>query len=78
MKTLKKLVASLAVLATLSTSAVVEAQPYVYESGGYGYEEARRAPALAPTIALSTIAAAAIIAVILQNGGGSSHGHSHS
>lgn len=78
MKTLKKLIASLAVMAMLGAGANVDAQQYVYETGGYGYEEARRAPALAPTIALSVIAAAAIVAILLQNGGHHGHGHSHS
>lgn len=42
--------------------------------GGCGYEECRRAPCIAPCVALGAIALAAIIAVAIQN---SSCDHSH-
>lgn len=46
-------------------------------TGGYGYEECRRSPYLAPAIALATVAIVAIVAVAVQNSSHNSHGHSH-
>lgn len=75
MKVLKKMVALAAVLAMFGSSAgKLEAQEYITDMGGYGYEDSRRAPSIAPAVALGTIAIAAIIAVALQN---TSHGHGH-
>ena len=53
------------------------AQEYSTDAGGYGYEQARRVPSLAPAIALGTVAIVAIIAVACQNNGHSSHAHAH-
>lgn len=76
MKNFKKLVA-LTALVTMFGSATkgVNAQEYVYDTGGCGYEECRQAPCLTPAIALGAIALVAIIAVAVQN---SHHGHGHS
>lgn len=41
--------------------------------GGCGYQECRQCPVLAPAIALSALALAAILVVGLQN----THGHAH-
>lgn len=51
---------------------------YVTGAGGYGYEQARRVPSLAPAIALGTIALVAIIAMALENSHHHGHSHSHS
>jgi hypothetical protein len=45
--------------------------------GGYGYQESRRSPYIAPAVALATVAIVAIIAVAVQNSSHSGHGHSH-
>lgn len=76
MKSLKRLIASTVLLAMIgATSHNLNAQDYVYDTGGCGYEECRQAPCLTPAIALGAIALVAIIAVAVQN---SSHGHGHS
>lgn len=49
---------------------------YCADTGGYGYESCRKAPCIAPTIALATLALVAIVAVAVQNSGhGSGHCH---
>lgn len=70
---------ALATLATMiGTSAHnLCAQEYRTDAGGYGYEESRRVPSLAPAIALGTIAIVAIIAVAVQNNHRHGHHHSH-
>jgi hypothetical protein len=74
MKFLRRLVAATVVSAmVMSTS--VNAAEYYDNCGGCGYEECRRAPCIAPCVALGVIALAAIIAVAVQN---SSCDHSHS
>lgn len=50
---------------------------YNTDCGGYGYEQCRRCPSLAPAIALGTIALIAIIAVAVQNSSHHNHGHGH-
>lgn len=74
MKLIKKLVAASAVAAMLASGSVNANQCYD-TCGGCGYEECRRAPCIAPCVALGAIALAAIIAVAVQN---SSCDHSHS
>ena len=71
MKSLKKWIAGGILATTLASSAGLSAQ---YYTGGYGYQQSRTAPALAPAIALGAIALAAIIAVAVQNSE-NSHGH---
>ena len=81
MKQFKKIIAITALLAMMATSArnlsaqnmCCETPEYYFGAGGYGYEEARRVPSLAPAIALGTVALVAVIALALNNGG-----HSHS
>jgi hypothetical protein len=53
-------------------------EEYRTDLGGYGYEQARVTPSLAPSIALGTIFLATIIATALQNAMNHSHSHSHS
>lgn len=79
MKMLKKLVAMATLVALIGTSAHnLFAQEFRTDAGGYGYEQCRRVPSLAPAIALGTIALVAIIAVAVQNSSHHEHGHSHS
>lgn len=74
MKMLKKLVACTAIATMLLSTSTAKAG--CYETvGGCGYEECRRAPCIAPCVALGTIALIAIIAIAVQN---SHNGHSHS
>lgn len=73
MKLIKKAVI-LSVFAAML--AVTTAGNATTNTGGYGYQESRRAPMIGPAIALGTIALVAIIAVALQNQSNSSHGHS--
>ena len=77
MKTLKKFIALATLLAMFGSSTGLSAQQYTTDTGGYGYEQGRRTPSLAPAIALGTIALAAIIAVAVQNSSHGGHGHSH-
>jgi len=78
MKRIKQFVTLASLLAMLGTSAhnlsAEDCAVNVTDAGGYGYEQCRRVPSLAPAIALGAVALAAIIAVAVQN---SSH-HSHS
>lgn len=79
MNIVKKIVSVVSLLAMLATSAHTlsadEICPSnVTDAGGYGYEQCRRVPSLAPAIALGTVALVAIIAVAVQNS--SHHGHS--
>lgn len=78
MKGIKKLVAVATFLAMVASTTHVHAVPTTVNTGGYGYQEARRAPVLAPAIALATIALVTVIVIALQNQGNSSHGHSDS
>ena len=76
MKRFNRLVALATVVAMFGLSShSAEAQVYASDLGGYGYAESRQSGALAPAIALGTIALIAIIAVALQDSHG---GHSHS
>lgn len=84
---MKKFASLLAFVAVLSpyfnqAEAACCNNPYPYTpglycdpTGGCGYEECRQATCLPPAVALSTVALAAIIAVIAQNRSG--HGHHH-
>ena len=80
MKMLKKIVAAAALVAMIGSSAknLFAQCEYRTDAGGYGYEQCRRVPSLAPAIALGTIALVAIIAVAVQNSSHHEHGHSHS
>ena len=80
MKFYKKWIALFTILAVLGLSAhKLNAAEYSTDMGGQGYAESRRAPSVAPAVALGTIALVAIVAIALQNqhhnGGG--HNHSH-
>lgn len=81
---MKKLVAFLLTVAICGASAghtqeFVPTAEYNAESlGGYGYQESRRSPYIAPAVALATVAIVAIVAVAVQNSSHNSHGHSHS
>ncbi len=75
MKHLKKAI-TLSIFAAML--AVTTAGHASTNTGGYGYQESRRAPMIGPAIALGTIALVAIIAVALQNQSNSSHGHGSS
>ncbi|MEM1283253.1 MAG: hypothetical protein AAGG81_06840 [Chlamydiota bacterium] len=70
---MKKLVAATALAAMVVSSSASADQCYD-TCGGCGYEECRRAPCIAPCVALGAIALAAIIAVAIQN---SSCDHNH-
>ncbi len=75
MKTLKRLVAAATLFVIVASSASsLNAQEYTTDTGGYGYEQGRRAPSIAPAVALGAIALAAIIAIAVQN---DNHHHSH-
>ncbi len=73
MKMLRKMCAALA-LSAMMMSGNVHANNCYDSCGGCGYEECRRAPCIAPCVALGAIALAAIIAIAIQN---SSCNHSH-
>lgn len=75
MKSFKRLLTLTLVLALCSNCGQnLSAQETVIDCGGSGYEQCRRAPSLAPTIALGTVALIAIVAVAVQN---NNHSHSH-
>lgn len=75
------------VLGALMTSqcglhAVID-QPESNYQQGYAYLDTRRASSLSPNVALGTVAAAALIAVLVSGGSsnqyrGSAHSHAHS
>lgn len=84
MKMVKKMIAVASAMAMLGISAhslnAEDCCVNVTDAGGYGYEQCRRVPSLAPAIALGAVALAAIIAVAVQNTthhGHSSHVHDH-
>ena len=91
MKDLKKIFALSIAMAMLSSIPSAHAEcpndqaetgypcvEYSTDAGGCGYQECRRAPCIAPAIALGTIALIAIIAVAVQNShGGGGHDHAH-
>ncbi len=82
MNMFKKGVALATLLAMMGASAQnLTAQEYVTDAGGYGYQEARSVPSLAPAIALGAVAVVAVVAVAVQNNshhGHGSHSHTHS
>lgn len=75
---MKKFVATFALFAMLLGSSANKLEGVEFSSsiGGCGYEDAVRAPVIAPAVALGTLALAAIIAVALINSN-SVHGHAH-
>ena len=79
MKTLRRIIALVALVAMCGSAIPANAQEYVSEVAGSGYEEGRRSPSLTPAVALGAIALIAIIAVAVQNSshGGGCHGHCH-
>lgn len=80
MEKFKKWIACATLMAMIGTSAhnlTAQDVEYNTDAGGYGYEQSRRVPSLAPAIALGTIALIAIIAVAVQNSSHHDHGHSH-
>jgi|LakMenE01Jun11ns_1017448.scaffolds.fasta_scaffold9796520_2 hypothetical protein len=81
MNMFKKWIVLATLMAMIGTSAqnLTAQQEYEYatDAGGYGYEQARRVPSLAPAIALGTVALVAIIAVAVQNSSHHNHGHAH-
>jgi|GEM_PF-3536636 len=81
---MKKLIVIMLAVAACAAPAL-NAQNFAPESsygaesmGGYGYQESRRSPYIAPAVALATVAIVAIVAVAVQNSSHNSHGHSHS
>lgn len=72
-KFLKKICAVLT-LTAMVTSGSAHANDCYNDAGGCGYQECRRAPCIAPCIALGAIALAAIIAIAIQNSS-CDHGH---
>ncbi|KAF3363174.1 hypothetical protein PHSC3_000361 [Chlamydiales bacterium STE3] len=78
MKAFKRLIATATAFAmvALSSQSLQAEDYYASNTGGYGYSETRQTPALAPAIALGTVALVAIIAVALQDST-SSHSHGH-
>lgn len=72
----KKFLALATVAALLASATPMPAQTYCADTGGNCYADCRRAPCIAPAIALGTVALVAIIAVAVQNSGhGSGHCH---
>jgi len=77
MKLLKKLLASILLIAVIS-GVPVEAQPnHMADANGNGYVESRGAPTLTPAIALGSIAVIAVVALAVQNAQGHSGHSSH-
>lgn len=75
MNALKKAIALLSVLVVVTLCAkYIDAAEYSSDLGGFGYAEARRAPRIAPAVALGTLAIVAIVAVAIQGQGGHGHG----
>lgn len=73
MKKIMKLLMAVAICGASSANAQT-----TESLGGYGYQETRRSPYIAPAVALATVAVVAIVAVAVQNSSHNSHGHSHS
>lgn len=74
MKRMMKRLIAVTTLSAMVLSSSASADQCYADCGGCGYEECRRAPCIAPCVALGAIALAAIIAVAIQN---SSCDHSH-
>jgi len=72
MSKFKKMVLIFSTIALLGSSTAYANAYYQ----GVAYEECRTAPCITPGVALGTVAAAAIIAILIQNRSGD-HGHSH-
>lgn len=74
MKSFKRICTLVLVTALCGASVQnLAAQEARVDCGGNGYEQCRRAPSLAPAIALATVALIGIVAVAVQN-----NNHSHS
>lgn len=71
---IKKSVALATVLALFGAATPASADYACADTGGMCYEECRRAPCIAPAIALGAVVLIAIVAVLVQNNG---HDHSH-
>jgi hypothetical protein len=69
------MIASVALLATICSTASLKAEEYCTDNGGCSFESCCRSSSLAPAIALGTIAVIAIVAVAVQNTSGHSHCH---
>lgn len=89
MSRFKKLVALMAVAATIGSSAGVFAANY---NNGYAYEGTRRASSISPWLAVGAVAVVTTAAIVIYNnnhhhhsssssdnggGGGATHGHGH-
>lgn len=77
MKSYKNWITFLTLAAMLGMFSHSEAAEYSTDMGGCGYAESRRAPSVAPAVALGTIALVAIVAIALQNQHHHGHNHSH-
>lgn len=78
MNVMKKAVAVLTIISLLGCASSAQAASVnatTINTGGYGYQEARRAPTLGPALALATIALVTVIIIALQKQDGA---HSHS
>jgi hypothetical protein len=73
MNNFKKIMTLVSLSAILSTSFASAADDEQYEFGS-GYEASRKAPSVSPTLVLAGVAAAAIVAVLVQR---THHGHAH-
>jgi hypothetical protein len=73
----KRYIANLTALFLLFTPFnTLQAESQCTPTGGCGYQECRRAPCITPAVAFATVALVAIIAIAVQNSGGTgSHGH---
>lgn len=81
MNIMNKAVALIAIAAMLGSTAPAHAasrNATTINTGGYGYQEARRAPTIGPALALATIALVTVIVIALQKQGNGSHSHSDS
>lgn len=79
MTKLRKFVAlaTLLVMAAGTMNNGLEAQDYVTDCGGYGYEESCCSPSLTPYIALGSVAIIAIVALAVRHHHHHHHQHSH-
>ena len=69
---------ALTVAMTLVQVQDLGAQAYHTDTGGNGYVESQRMPSIAAGVALALVGLTAIIALAVQNQGGSGHLHDHS
>ncbi|MCB1112266.1 MAG: hypothetical protein H7A37_00290 [Chlamydiales bacterium] len=76
MKIFNKIVAVTTAMTMLCSPIGLKAEECYSDCGGCGYTECRRAPCIAPCVALGVIALAAIIAIAVQTSH-SDHNHAH-